>query len=149
MYVQYVCMYVCMHVSPNVCHENAICTDTDISYNCVCLSGYSGDGKNRTRLRSVCAFQALQSQWKYFFIMYFFHYNFQVLHCFRYWRMFQCICKSMSLKCKLYQYERFILLHVSPWIWRRWKELYRWGIFYSLHNLSVDFIISQYLWTGT
>jgi len=27
------------------CHSNATCTDTDGSYTCACIDGYSGDGK--------------------------------------------------------------------------------------------------------
>ena len=30
--------------SPSVCHQNANCTNTDRSYACRCLTGYSGDG---------------------------------------------------------------------------------------------------------
>ena len=67
-----------------------------------------------------------------FFLMHRFHYNFHVIYCFRYRRMFQCICESMSLKGKMQQYERFIQLHVSHWIFRRWKKLHRWGILYGL-----------------
>lgn len=30
----------------NICNESANCTDTDGSYYCTCLTGYSGDGIN-------------------------------------------------------------------------------------------------------
>ena len=31
--------------SPSLCHQNANCTNTDGSYSCLCLTGYSGDGR--------------------------------------------------------------------------------------------------------
>ena len=31
--------------SPSICHQNANCTNTNGSYSCQCLTGYSGDGK--------------------------------------------------------------------------------------------------------
>ena len=31
--------------APKVCHQNANCTNTDGSYTCQCVKGYSGDGK--------------------------------------------------------------------------------------------------------
>ena len=45
------------------CHTNATCTNTDGSYNCSCVYGYSGDGWNctsRAYLRNVvCIFTSL------------------------------------------------------------------------------------------
>ena len=31
--------------SPSLCHSNANCSNTDGSYSCLCLTGYSGDGR--------------------------------------------------------------------------------------------------------
>ena len=31
-----------------VCHQQALCMDTDGSYICTCLSGYTGDGQSCT-----------------------------------------------------------------------------------------------------
>ena len=30
----------------NLCNSNANCTDTEGSYDCACMTGYSGDGRN-------------------------------------------------------------------------------------------------------
>jgi hypothetical protein len=31
--------------TPDICHQNANCTNTEGSYSCQCLKGYTGDGK--------------------------------------------------------------------------------------------------------
>ena len=31
--------------SPDICHQNANCINTEGSYSCQCLKGYTGDGK--------------------------------------------------------------------------------------------------------
>ena len=36
----------CLNSTLNGCHENATCTDTIGSYECVCLEGFDGDGLN-------------------------------------------------------------------------------------------------------
>ena len=48
-------------VGVNRCHANAQCTNTDGSYTCSCLDGYTGNGKNctgkcfcATCLKSAC-----------------------------------------------------------------------------------------------
>ena len=45
--------FVCLDIDEcdmetNSCDVNAVCTNTDGSYTCSCLSGYSGDGENCT-----------------------------------------------------------------------------------------------------
>ena len=32
--------------SSDLCHPQAVCTNTDGSYTCMCVSGYTGDGQN-------------------------------------------------------------------------------------------------------
>ena len=38
----------CESPEANSCHQNALCTNTEGSYVCRCLRGYSGDGRNCT-----------------------------------------------------------------------------------------------------
>lgn len=38
----------CTSPERNSCHSNTLCTNTEGSYICRCLIGYSGDGKNCT-----------------------------------------------------------------------------------------------------
>ena len=38
----------CSNPETNECDSNAVCTNTEGSYVCRCLSGYQGDGRNCT-----------------------------------------------------------------------------------------------------
>ena len=45
----------CVSAETNECDPNALCTNTDGSYICRCLSGYQGDGRNCTGKYSLVA----------------------------------------------------------------------------------------------
>ena len=63
----------CEFPDMNECHEAAICTNTEGSYNCSCKEGYDGDGYNCTGIRSttytyMCTDSQSECYFQYFYV---------------------------------------------------------------------------------